>query len=49
MFVKVGVIIVSYNSAQAVRITLASLRQAKNITPCELVLIDNSSAYMELE
>ncbi len=49
MFVKVGVIIVSYNSAQAVRITLASLRQAQNITPCELVLIDNNSAYMELE
>ncbi len=44
---KVGIVIVSYNASTAVRITLASLRQAKNETPNDVLLIDNDSKEME--
>lgn len=46
---KVGIVIVSYNASMAVRITLASLRQAKNKTPAKVVLIDNASDDLERE
>jgi GT2 family glycosyltransferase/glycosyltransferase involved in cell wall biosynthesis len=39
----VGVVIVSYNAATAVRATLASLRQAKNNTRHRVILVDNAS------
>jgi GT2 family glycosyltransferase/glycosyltransferase involved in cell wall biosynthesis len=40
---KVGIVIVSHNASLAVRITLASVRAAKNETPFDLILIDNAS------
>ena len=46
---KVGVVIVSHNASMAVRITLASLRTAKNKTPYNLILIDNASELNERE
>ncbi|MDH7462133.1 glycosyltransferase [Chitinophagaceae bacterium 26-R-25] len=44
---KVGIVIVSYNASLAVRVTLASLRQAKNDVAYELLLIDNASEPKE--
>jgi len=44
---KVGIVIVSYNAALAVRTTLASVCQAKNRTPLEIVLVDNASYDLE--
>jgi glycosyltransferase involved in cell wall biosynthesis/GT2 family glycosyltransferase len=44
---KVGIVIVSHNASLAVRVTLASLRQAKNVTPFEVVLVDNASNPVE--
>lgn len=44
---KVGVVIVSYNASAAVKITLESLRLAKNETPYEVILIDNASEEIE--
>ena len=46
---KVGIVIVSYNASVAVRVTLASLRQARNETPAEVLLIDNASNDIERE
>lgn len=44
---KVGIVVVSYNSSTAVRLTIASLRKAQNDTPWELMLIDNASTSKE--
>src|SRR6478736_1988856 len=44
---KVGIVIVSYNASLAVRVTLASLKQAKNDVSYELLLIDNASEAKE--
>ncbi len=44
---KVGIVIVSYNAALAVRTTLASLRGAKNVVPYDVLLVDNGSAIPE--
>ena len=44
---KVGVVIVSYNASLAVRVTLASLCEAKNSIPYEVVLVDNGSNQIE--
>lgn len=44
---KVGVVIVSHNADLAVRITLASLRRARNDTCYELILVDNASTTAE--
>ena len=44
---KVGIVIVSYNAALAVRATLASLRAAYNEVPYEVVLVDNASSPPE--
>ena len=44
---KVGIVIVSFNAALAVRATLASLRAARNAAPYEVVLVDNASALPE--
>ena len=41
---KVGIVVVSHNAATAVRITLASLRRARNATASELILVDNASS-----
>src|SRR5690349_20838560 len=41
---KIGIVIVSYNASTAVMVTLASLRQAVNVTPYELLLVDNNSS-----
>ena len=49
MKTNVGIIIVSYNASTAVRATLASLRQAKNHTASEILLIDNASQDLERE
>lgn len=46
---KVGVVVVSYNAATAVRVTLASLRAACTNTPFRLVLVDNASRADERE
>lgn len=46
---KVGIVIVSHNASEAVRITLASLRRAFNETPFNLILIDNASELLERE
>lgn len=43
----VGVVIVSYNASEAVRITLASLRRAHNDTPYKVILVDNASQETE--
>lgn len=43
----VGVVIVSYNASEAVRITLASLRCAHNDTPYKVILVDNASQETE--
>lgn len=40
---KTGIVIVSYNASEAVRITLASIRRAYNDADFKLVLIDNAS------
>jgi GT2 family glycosyltransferase/glycosyltransferase involved in cell wall biosynthesis len=47
MHPKVGIVILSYNASQAVRATLAGLRQAKNQTPYKVLLIDNHSQEKE--
>ncbi|MEA3638325.1 MAG: glycosyltransferase [Lamprobacter sp.] len=44
---KVGIVVVSYNAAKAVKATLASLHLARNHVPYALVLIDNASALPE--
>jgi len=44
---KVGIVLVSYNASTAVRVTLASLRAARNDVPYELVLVDNASREEE--
>lgn len=46
---NVGIVIVSHNASMAVRITLASLRQATNHTAYKLLLIDNASHDLERE
>ena len=40
---KVGIVVVSYNAPTAVRVTLASVRAARNDVAHELVLVDNAS------
>jgi GT2 family glycosyltransferase/glycosyltransferase involved in cell wall biosynthesis len=49
MNAKVGIVIVSYNASLAVRATLASLRQAKNLTPHTVILVDNASEELQRE
>ena len=49
MNAKVGIVIVSYNASLAVRVTLASLRQAKNATGYTVILVDNASEDLERE
>ncbi len=44
---KVGIVIVSHNASSAVRITLASLRQARTKTAALVVLVDNASEPSE--
>lgn len=44
---KVGIVIVSYNASLAVRVTLASIKQAKNNVSYQLLLIDNASESKE--
>lgn len=46
---KVGIVIVSHNASDAVRLTLASLRQAKNEALAKVVLVDNASHELERE
>lgn len=46
---KVGIVIVCYNAATAVRITLASLCQAKIATAVKVMVIDNASNDLERE
>jgi len=46
---KVGIVIVSYNASEVVRITLASLRRAYNDTAFKLILVDNASESSERE
>ena len=46
---KVGIVIVSYNASEAVRITLASVRYARNRAAFKLILVDNASEYAERE
>ncbi|MFZ2452449.1 MAG: glycosyltransferase [Methylovulum miyakonense] len=46
---QIGIVIVSHNASTAVRITLASLREAKNETPSKVLLIDNASDDLERE
>ncbi len=46
---KVGIVVVSYNASRAVRITLASLRQARNAVATKLVLVDNASLDLQRE
>src|ERR1700743_1060354 len=47
MQTKTGIVIVSYNASSAVRVTLASLRRARNSTPYRMILIDNASSAEE--
>ena len=42
-----GIVIVSYNASDAVRITLASLRRAQNEARFKLILVDNASEPAE--
>lgn len=44
---KVGIVIISHNASMTVRITLASLRQAKNETGAKVILVDNASDEIE--
>ncbi len=44
---KIGIVVVTYNASSVVRATLASLRMAKNRTPFEVVVVDNSSVRSE--
>lgn len=44
---KVGIVIVSHNASLATRITLASLRIAKNKTPFDVIVVDNASDISE--
>lgn len=46
---KTGIVIVSYNASEAVRITLASVRRAHNDAAFELVVVDNASDPAERE
>ena len=46
---KIGIVIVSYNASEAVRVTLASVRRACNNVPYKLILIDNASEISERE
>jgi len=46
---KVGIVVVSYNASEAVRVTLASLRQARNRSNFKLILVDNASDEDERE
>lgn len=47
--IKVGIVIVSYNASDVVRITLASIRKAYNNVKYKLILIDNASEFSERE
>lgn len=40
---KTGIVIVSYNASEAVRITLASMRRAYNESAYKVILVDNAS------
>lgn len=44
---RIGIVIVTYNASLALRITLASLREAKNVTPFSVIVVDNASALTE--
>src|SRR3990172_1584973 len=44
---KIGIVIVTYNASLALRVTLASLRQAKNLTPFTVIVVDNASTLTE--
>lgn len=44
---KTGIVIVSYNAADAVKATLASVRRAHNASPYKLILVDNASEFNE--
>ncbi|TXI22469.1 MAG: glycosyltransferase, partial [Nitrosomonas sp.] len=46
---KVGIVIVSYNASDVVRLTLASVRRAYNDVGYKLILIDNASELAERE
>jgi len=46
---KVGIVIVSYNASEVVRITLASIRRAHNDAAFKLILVDNASELLERE
>lgn len=44
---KTGIVIVSYNAFDAVKVTLASIRRANNLSHFKLVLVDNASEVSE--
>ncbi|MBB5020522.1 GT2 family glycosyltransferase/glycosyltransferase involved in cell wall biosynthesis [Chitinivorax tropicus] len=44
---KIGIVIVSYNASEAVRVTLASVRRAYNAAAFKLILVDNASEQSE--
>lgn len=44
-----GIVIVSYNASDAVRVTLSSLRRAQNNAAYKLILVDNASEAPERE
>lgn len=46
---KVGIIVVSYNAADAVILTLSSIKLAKNHTPYRVFLVDNASNDIDRE
>lgn len=46
---SVGIVIVSYNASEAVKVTLASIRRAYNDATFKLVLVDNASELAERE
>jgi GT2 family glycosyltransferase/glycosyltransferase involved in cell wall biosynthesis len=47
--VRTGIVIVSYNASEAVRITLASVRRAYNEATFKVILVDNASEPSEQE
>lgn len=47
MATKTGIVIVSYNASEAVRVTLASVRRAFNEAGFKLILVDNASESAE--
>lgn len=46
---KIGIVVVSYNASEAVRVTLASVKHAYNKASYKLILIDNASELSERE